>query len=185
MRRLAKRRFMLGPLLLRRTGNYVRVLLLETGRELAVQLDEILRVYMSRGGFALLLETGRVDYFRWHATGPRVAGRRMAAIGDWVCPSCGDSLYRDRCNDCEMEARPRILWVDREATQVLLPVEQGPRGPFIGGRTLSPWEVIEVYTDLYGRQLAKALIIGEAGHERAEQLLRISPDWFRRPVAGV
>jgi hypothetical protein len=185
LRRVAKRRFIIGPLLLRRVGGTVRALLLETGRELTVRLDEVLRAYMSRGGLALLLETGRVDYFKWHAADLRVAGRRVAAIGDWVCPSCGDSLYRNRCNGCDVEATPRILWVDRMATQALMPVERGPRGPMIGGRTLSPWEVIEVYTDPYGRQLAKALIIGEAAHERAEQLLRISPDWFRRPIIGV
>ena len=185
VRRLARRRFMIGPLLLRKASGCIRALLLETGRELAVQPDEILRAYTSRGGFALLLETGRVDYFKWHAAGPRVAGRRMAAIGDWVCPSCGGSLYRDRCDGCGAEARPRILWIDREAVQAVLPVEQGARGLLVGGRALSPWEVVEVYADLYGRQLAKALILGGAAHEQPEQLLRISPGWFRRPVVGV
>ncbi len=188
MRKLQARRFMIGPLLLRRVGGSVRALMLETGRELTLPMREVVRAYRSpRGGFALLLETGRVDYFRWHAADHSVAGRRMAAVGDWVCPSCGGSLYRDRCGGCGAQARPRILWVDGDAVQLLLPVEQGPRGPLFGGRSLSPWEVVEVYADLSGNQLAKVLVVGGEGEGAAQpsQLLRISPGWFRRPLLEV
>jgi hypothetical protein len=66
-------------------------------------------------------------------------------------------------------------------------VEQGPRGPLFGGRSLSPWEVVEVYADLSGNQLARALVLGGEGEGVAQpsQLLRISPGWFKRPLLEV
>ncbi len=176
---------MVGPLLLRRVGGRVRALL-HSGRELTIPLSEVVRAYSAPGGgITLLLETGKVDYFRWHAAGPEAAGRRLAAVGDWLCTSCGSSLYRDTCNDCGIAARPRVLWVDADAKRVLLPVELGPGGPLFGGRRLSPWEVLEIYAESSGQLLAGVLALWDSGLEPHGTLLRVSPDWFRRPVLEV
>ncbi len=177
VRSVPKRSFTIGPLLLRRVGGTVRALTMG-GRELTLPLSDVVRAYSAPGGWLILrLRTGMVDYFKWHATSPHGAGRRLAAVGDWLCPSCGSSLYRGSCPGCEADATPRILWVDAAARQALLELEEG--------RRLSPWEVLEVCSDQSGRLLARCLVLGGGGLGAEGPLLRLSPSWFRRPVIEV
>jgi hypothetical protein len=181
MRSVVPRRYLIGPIKALKSAKksqkgLIRIKFLNDSVKSA-HASEIRRAYLCEGGYALLVETRAIDYYRWLPR-PMAVSRRLGAIGDYFCGECGPSwtLY---CPSCENEARPRILWRDPEAAVTLAQVERRGRRLFVNGIELVPWEVLNLYKDLTGTLYAEVIFPKRIDAKPIGDLLPVA---FKRPL---
>ncbi|MEM2233800.1 MAG: hypothetical protein QXP81_09720 [Nitrososphaerota archaeon] len=172
--------YVIGPIEALRGSRSRRGLLLlrlPGGLRKSAHVSSVRAAYLCEGGIALVVETKARDYYRWLPRNP-VLGRRLGAIGDYFCPECGPS-YSPRCDECGLEARPRILWRDPQAAVSLAPAELRGSAVIAAGVRMTPWEVLGLYRDEAGMLYAEVISLRRFEARPVGALL---PAGFRRPL---
>jgi hypothetical protein len=181
MRSVVPRRYLIGPIKALKSAKksqkgLIRIKFLNDSVK-SVHTSAIRKAYLCDGGYALLVETRAIDYYRWLPR-PMAVSRRLGAIGDYFCGECGPS-WTLFCPSCENEARPRILWRDPEATVTLAQVERRGRRLFVNGIELVPWEVLNLYKDLTGTLYAEVIFPRRIDAKPIGDLLPVA---FKKPL---
>jgi hypothetical protein len=181
MRSVVPRRYLIGPIKALKSAKksqkgLIRIKFLNDSVK-SVHTSAIRKAYLCEGGYALLVETRAIDYYRWLPR-PMAVSRRLGAIGDYFCGECGPS-WTLFCPSCENETRPRILWRDPEAAVTLAQVERRGRRLFVNGIELVPWEVLNLYKDLTGTLYAEVIFPRRIDAKPIGDLLPVA---FKKPL---
>lgn len=178
MRRNPPREYVLGPISSLLKTEAVTALFAGRGRAHQIRLSEVTEAYLDGRHIYLRVSTGSHDYYRWLPRVPRPSGRRVGAVGDYLCGSCGPSRT-SRCGHCGAPARPRVLWIDPGAAESVVGAE---------GFRPAPWELLDVMRSTSGKVYYRVLLPPGSGVEPDLPegfLLPYRPSWFRKPVLEV